>query len=379
MTDAGEGRVEADDKAILIVTDAYRPQTNGVVRSLEYMEDELGRMGFRVEILSPRDFRTLPCPSYPDIRLALTHRGTVRRRMIAAGCAHLHIATEGPLGLMAASVARRMGWPYTTAYHSRFPEYAAARVPLPAAWFYGWFRRFHNAGGGCLVATETLSRDLAARGFERLLPWSRGVDTKLFRPADGTILPADLPRPIFLYVGRVAVEKSIPEFLELDLPGTKVVVGDGPDLARLRRDYPAVHFTGVKTGEDLARHYASADVFVFPSRTDTFGLVLLEALACGVPVAAYPVMGPRDVLGPYAEGPDRVGVLSEDLRQAALDACGIPADRCRAHALHYSWEASARQFLTHVLSVRPAAVTPPPRRDKAGLSDRPRSGRLPGR
>ena len=351
---------EGDEKAILIVTDAYRPQVNGVVRSIEHMEEELDRMGYRVEVLSPHAFRTVPCPSYPDIRLALTHRGAVRRRMIAAGCAHLHIATEGPLGLMAASVARRMGWPYTTAYHSRFPEYAAARVPVPAAWFYGWFRRFHNAGGGCMVATETLRQDLAAHGFERLMTWSRGVDTALFRPTEGTAFPADLPRPIFLYVGRVAVEKSIPDFLDLDLPGTKVVVGDGPDLARLRRDYPAVHFTGARTGEDLARHYASADVFVFPSRTDTFGLVLLEALACGLPVAAYPVMGPRDVLGDHATGPDRVGVLSEDLRQAALDARAISSARCRAHALRYSWEACARQFLSNVLSVRPAAAIPPP-------------------
>jgi glycosyltransferase involved in cell wall biosynthesis len=253
-----------------------------------------------------------------------------------------------------------MGQPYTTAYHSRFPEYAAARLPLPAAWFYGWFRRFHNAGGGCMVATETLKRDLAAHGFKRLMIWSRGVDTALFRPMEEKVLPADLARPIFLYVGRVAVEKSIPDFLDLDLPGTKVVVGDGPDLAKLRRDYPAVHFTGAKTGEDLVRHYANADVFVFPSRTDTFGLVLLEALACGLPVAAYPVMGPRDVLEAHKAEPDRVGVLSEDLRQAALDAKDIPADRCRAHAQRYGWDACARQFLTNVLSVHPKMADPPP-------------------
>ncbi len=349
-----------DDKAILIVTDAYRPQVNGVVRSIEYMEEELRRMGFRVEILSPDAFRTMPCPGYSEIRLALTRPGTVRKHMIAAGCTHLHIATEGPLGLMAGSVARRLNWPFTTAYHSRFPEYAAARVPVPAAFFYGWFRRFHNKGDGCMVATETLRKDLANHGFKRLMRWSRGVDTSLFQPLRENDVAADLPRPVFLYVGRVSVEKSIPDFLELDLPGSKMVVGDGPELERLRRKYPDVHFTGAKTGTDLARYYASADVFVFPSRTDTFGLVLLEALACGLPVAAYPVMGPRDVLGDFASGPDRVGVLSEDLRQAALDARSISSDRCRAHALRYSWTTSAEQFRDNMLSVRSSATTDQP-------------------
>ncbi|WP_430473701.1 glycosyltransferase family 4 protein [Thalassospira lucentensis] len=353
-----------DEKAILIVTDAYRPQVNGVVRSIEYMEEELRGMGFRVEILSPDRFRTMPCPGYAEIRLALTRPATLRKHMIAAGCAHLHIATEGPLGLMAANIARRLSWPFTTAYHSRFPEYAAARVPLPAAFFYGWFRRFHNKGDGCMVVTETLKSDLANHGFKRLMRWSRGVDTSLFRSTPETDLVnevvADLPRPIFLYVGRVSVEKSIPDFLDLDLPGTKMVVGDGPELERLRRKYPGVQFTGAKTGTDLARHYANADVFVFPSKTDTFGLVVLEALACGLPIAAYPVMGPRDVLGEHATGPERIGVLSEDLRQAALDALDIPSDRCRAFALGYGWNSSAQQFRDNVLSVRSSVTTDVP-------------------
>ncbi len=339
-----------DEKALLIVTDAYRPQVNGVVRSIEYMEQELSRFGYRVEILSPAQFRTIPCPTYPDIRLALTHRGVVRRRMLEANCAHLHIATEGPLGLLAASAARRMRWAYTTAYHSRFPEYAAARFPLPASFFYGWFRRFHNAGHGCMVATQTLEDVLNEHGFKNLMRWSRGVETDQFRPRTDPVLPSDLPRPIFMYVGRVAVEKSIPEFLDLNLPGAKVVVGDGPDLERLRQTYPDVYFAGAQTGDALAQHYSSADVFVFPSRTDTFGLVLLESLACGVPVAAYPVMGPKDVLADSA-GPHGVGILSHDLRQAALDALDIPADRCRAFALHHSWENCAKQFLDNVLSV----------------------------
>ena len=333
--------------SILIVTDAWLPQVNGVVRSLEWTAGELEKMGVRVEFLSPQEFVTIPCPTYPDIRLSLTHRRAVQRRMAAYDCEHLHIATEGPLGLLAASAARRMGMPYTTGYHTRFPEYVEARWPLPVSWFYAWFRRFHNFGGGCMVATETLRADLERRGFRNLKMWSRGVDADLFRPTEDSVLPPDLPRPIFINVGRVSVEKNIKAFLDLDLPGSKVVVGDGPQLASLRKDYPDVYFTGAKSGEDLARHFASADAFVFPSLTDTFGLVILEALACGVPVAAYPVMGPRDVIGDSG-----TGVLSEDLRQAALDALQIPAERCRSWALKYSWASCTRQFLDNAVAAQ---------------------------
>lgn len=333
--------------SILIVTDAWLPQVNGVVRSLEWTARELEKMGVRVEFLSPQEFVTIPCPTYPDIRLSLTHRRAVQRRMAAYDCEHLHIATEGPLGLLAASAARRMGMPYTTGYHTRFPEYVEARWPLPVSWFYAWFRRFHNFGGGCMVATETLRADLERRGFRNLKMWSRGVDADLFRPRENSVLPPDLPRPIFINVGRVSVEKNIKAFLDLDLPGSKVVVGDGPQLASLRKEYPEAYFTGAKSGEDLARHFASADIFVFPSLTDTFGLVLLEALACGIPVAAYPVMGPRDVIGDSG-----TGVLSEDLRQAALDALQIPAERCRAWALKYSWASCTRQFLDNAVAAQ---------------------------
>ena len=333
--------------SILIVTDAWLPQVNGVVRSLEWTARELEKMGVRVEFLSPQEFVTIPCPTYPDIRLSLTHRRAVQRRMAAYDCEHLHIATEGPLGLLAASAARRMGMPYTTGYHTRFPEYVEARWPLPVSWFYAWFRRFHNFGGGCMVATETLRADLESRGFRNLKMWSRGVDADLFRPTEDSVLPPDLPRPIFINVGRVSVEKNIKAFLDLDLPGSKVVVGDGPQLASLRKDYPDVYFTGAKSGEDLARHFASADAFVFPSLTDTFGLVILEALACGVPVAAYPVMGPRDVIGDSGRG-----VLSEDLRQAALDALQIPSERCRSWALKYSWASCTRQFLDNAVAAQ---------------------------
>ncbi|MEJ8474812.1 glycosyltransferase family 4 protein [Roseibium algae] len=328
--------------SILIVTDAWRPQINGVVRSLERTASELEKIGVRVEFLTPADFRTLPCPTYPEIRLSLAHKGMVRRRIKAHGCEHLHIATEGPLGLMSASIARNWNMPFTTSYHTRFPEYVSARLPIPLAWSYGWLRRFHNSGQGCMVATRSLEDDLRARGFKHLQRWSRGVDEHAFQPFEGSVLPADLPRPIFMNVGRVAVEKNIEAFLELDLPGSKVVVGDGPQLESLKRKYPDVHFTGSKVDEELARHYASADVFVFPSLTDTFGNVLLEALACGVPVAAFPVMGPLDVIGETG-----AGVLSENLQEAALAALDIPRDHCRQVALNYTWAASAMQFLNN--------------------------------
>jgi len=350
MTGSPERAGNGSGTSILIVTDAWRPQVNGVVRSIEYTARELEKMGVRVEILSPQDFATLPCPTYPEIRLSLTHRGAIRRRIEASGCAHLHIATEGPLGLLAGSAARQIGMEFTTSYHTRFPEYVQARWPLPVGWLYAWFRRFHNFGAGCMVATETLRQDLAGRGFRNLVLWPKGVDAELFRPIGDSVLPEALPRPIFMNVGRVAVEKNIEAFLKLDLPGSKVGVGDGPDLDRLRRAYPAVHFTGGKSGEDLARHFASADVFVCPSRTETFGLVLLEALACGVPVAAYPVMGPKDVIADSG-----TGILSEDLRQAALDALDIPPERCRAWALRYSWANAARQFLDNATAPARAA------------------------
>jgi glycosyltransferase involved in cell wall biosynthesis len=327
-------------KSLLFVSDAWHPQVNGVVRTLEYTTRELEKRGIRVEYLTPNGFTTIPCPTYPEIRLALTTRGRVRQRIKHFDCDHIHIATEGPLGLLAAKVARKEKRSFTTSYHTRFPEYVAARVPLPKAPFYAWFRRFHNSASGCMVATDELETSLRDRKFQNLMRWSRGVDTDIFKHYEGSVLPSDLPRPVFMNVGRVSVEKNISAFLDLDLPGSKVVVGDGPQLETLKRDYPDVHFTGSKTGEDLARHYASADAFVFPSRTDTFGLVLLEALACGVPVAAYPVMGPVDVIGDSG-----AGILSDDLREAALAALDIPRDVCRATALSQSWAVCTDQFL----------------------------------
>lgn len=334
---------------ILVVTDAWHPQINGVVRSLERTAQELERMGVGVDFLTPQEFRTLPCPSYPEIRLSLTGPGRVRRRIAESGADFVHIATEGPLGLLARHAQLSRGQTYTTSYHTRFPEYVSARFPVPESWSYALLRRFHNSGSACMVATASLELDLASRGFRHLRRWSRGVDHNLFRPQSLDVY-GDLPRPIFVNVGRVAVEKNIKAFLDLELPGSKVVVGGGPQLDALRRAYPHVHFTGPKTGEDLAAHYAAADVFVFPSLTDTFGNVLLEALACGVPVAAFPVTGPLDVIGTTG-----AGVLDRELGKAALAALDIDRERCREVALGYTWEKSARQFLNAVLGAQGAA------------------------
>ena len=253
----------------------------------------------------------------------------------------VHIATEGPLGIAARRYCMKRGIPFTTAFHTKFPEYLNARMRVPVSWSYKAMRRFHAPASSVMVATQTVENELRGRGFANIKRWSRGVDTKLFRPRDKSFL--DLPRPIALYVGRVAVEKNIEAFLQVKHPGRKVVVGDGPQMKELTRKYPDVHFVGVKEGEDLAKHYAAADVFVFPSLTDTFGLVLIEALACGVPVAAYPVAGPLDVIG---DAP--VGCLHADLTTAVQRALGASPDACLAHAKSYSWDASVQQFLANV-------------------------------
>jgi glycosyltransferase involved in cell wall biosynthesis len=323
---------------ILIVTDAWEPQVNGVVRTLQMVARELRSLGCTVEMITPADYPTLPLPSYSDIRLAVTTRFGIGRRIAQIAPEHVHIATEGPLGIAARAACLRAGRRFTTSYHTRFPEYLSARLPVPEKWSYRWFRRFHGAAAATLVATPTLHAELAQKGFSNLKLWNRGVDTELFHPKHRKALP--YPGPIFLYVGRVAVEKNLRAFLDLDLPGTKVVVGDGPDLDWLREAYPDAVFTGAKSGQELAEIYASADVFVFPSRTDTFGLVLLEALASGVPVAAYPVMGPADV---FADGSG--GVLSGDLRAAALQAMDLSREEARAKAMRFSWRACAETFL----------------------------------
>jgi len=321
---------------LLIVTDAWHPAVDGVVRTIDSVTDELRILGHEVQVIGTDRFHTLPLPSYPEVRLAW-NAGRLAAMIDAFAPDAIHIATEGPLGLAARRYCLRAKRPFTTAFHTRFPEYLASRLPVPLGWSYAALRRFHAPAAAVMVATPTLERTLREWGFDRLRLWTRGVDTELFRPRDKSFL--DAPRPISLCVGRVAVEKNLEAFLRLDLPGTKYVVGDGPQLASLRRRYPEARFVGYKHGEELARYYAAADVFVFPSMTDTFGLVLLESLAAGVPVAAYPVPGPLDVIG--ASG---VGSLREDLGAAARAALAIDPERCRAHALTFSWAASARQF-----------------------------------
>jgi glycosyltransferase involved in cell wall biosynthesis len=332
---------------ILIATDAWRPQINGVVRTYETLQAECARLGHEVEFLTPAGFRTVPCPTYPEIRLALIRRRDAARVLNAFAPHHVHVATEGPIGLAMRGHCLRAGLRFTTSYHTRFPEYVSARFPVPEAWGYALERWFHNAGNGVMVATPSLRAELSAKGLKRLLPWSRGVDTGTFRPrpvrrfGDG---------PVFLYVGRVAIEKNIRAFLDLDLPGRKAVVGSGPHLEQLRAAYPDAAFTGPLIGEALSEAYASADVFVFPSRTDTYGVVLLEALASGLPVAAYPVTGPLDVV---AQG--KVGFLDEDLRKAALQALTVDRRVCRDYALTFGWEKCARQFLDNISQVHAAA------------------------
>ena len=348
---------------ILIISDAWTPQVNGVVRTLSTVAGELRAMGHVVDVIGPDRFRTLPCPTYPDIRLSLLPRRALTRMVEAFGPDALHISTEGPLGIAARSLAMRRGWPFTTAFHTRFPEYLHARTRVPTGLSYAWLRRFHGAGAGLMVATESLRQELAGRGFRNIRPWSRGVDLKLFQPEPREAW--GLPRPIFAYVGRVAVEKNIGAFLGLDLPGSKVVVGDGPARAALQRRYPGVFFAGMRHGASLAMAFAGADVFVFPSVTATFGLVLLESLACGTPVAAFPVTGPRDVL---ASGGPGVGATDVDLRAAALRALEA-GDRaaCRSHSERFSWRACAESFVHNLVPIRAMRVQNPAAAEEPGL------------
>ncbi len=335
---------------VVIVSDAWQPQVNGVVRTLSTVASELETIGHRVDVIGPDQFRTVAMPTYPDIRLALFPGRRMAQLIERNSPEALHIATEGPLGIAARRWALRRGCAFTTAFHTRFPEYLAARVAVPLGWSYAWLRRFHAAGQGMMVATHSLAEELAARGFDHILPWTRGVDLSLFTPDAAAGSPEDvhagLARPVFAYIGRIAVEKNIAAFLDLELPGSKLVVGDGPQLAELRRRYPAVRFTGARSGAALAAAYAGADVMVFPSRTDTFGLVLLEALACGTPVAAFPVTGPKDVL---ADADADVGAMDEDLGAACLRALASNRAACRRHAERFSWRACAELFVSNLV------------------------------
>jgi len=327
---------------ILISTDAWAPQVNGVVRTLEQTSRELERMGHVVRFVTPQGFKTIPMPTYPEIRLAVGAKAEIARIVDDFQPDRIHISTEGTLGLAMRRCCLRRNLAFTTSFHTRFPEYIRARFGIPAFLPFAGLRWFHGPASAVMVATRSLQQELDARGFKNLRLWSRGVDVERFKPRDKDWL--NLPRPVFLYVGRVAIEKSVEDFLKLDLPGSKLVVGDGPQFAELRARYPGVTFAGPKFGDELARHYSAADVFVFPSRTDTFGLVVLEALASGLPVAAYPVHGPRDIIADDT----KVGALSEDLRAAALHCLTLKAQDCRAFALTYSWDACSRQFLANL-------------------------------
>jgi glycosyltransferase involved in cell wall biosynthesis len=334
---------------VMIATDAWRPQVNGVVRTLNSLARAAAKLNVEVEFLSPDGFWTFPVPTYPGLRLALPHGKRIAARIEASRPDAIHIATEGPIGHAVRAYCVRNARPFTTSYTTRFPEYISARSPIPASWVYNVLRRFHAAATVTMVATPSLMTELSGRGFSNLGMWTRGVDVDLFRP--DRAIDLDFPRPIFMSVGRVAVEKNLPAFLSLDLPGTKVVIGAGPQEAELKRRYPSVKFLGQLDNGILAAHLAAADVFVFPSLTDTFGIVQLEALASGVPIAAFPVTGPKDVIG---DSP--IGVLNEDLRAACMQAISISREACREFALHYSWENSARQFISHAHKVAVGAA-----------------------
>ena len=332
---------------ILIVSDAWLPQLNGVVRALSTTRERLLGMGHEVEVLGPDRFRTVPCPTYPEIRLALTLPGRVGRLIETFAPDAVHIATEGPLGWCARHWLGRRNLRFTTSFHTLFPLYLKLRAGIPERWSYALLRRFHNAAAHTMCSTSSLEALLTQQGIPRLARWIRGVDTALFRP----VAPANLnlPAPILMYVGRLAVEKNIEAFLSIDRPGTKVLVGDGPARAALERRFPEAVFLGPRMGEALVAHYCAADLFVFPSKTDTLGLVMLEALACGTPVAAYPVPGPNDVIGTST-----AGALNEDLGVAIDAALNIPAQACLDRAATFDWDVSARQFLHNLVAVESA-------------------------
>jgi glycosyltransferase involved in cell wall biosynthesis len=329
---------------VLVATDAWQPQVNGVVRTLGCLARAANKLGAAIEFLSPEGFSSFQVPTYPGLRLALPNRRGIAERIEATRPDAIHIATEGPIGFAVRSYCRRNRRPFTTSYTTRFPEYISARSPIPQSSIYAVLRWFHSAATVTMVATPSLMAELGQRGFANLGMWTRGVDVDLFRP-DRAIDPG-FPRPIFMTVGRIAVEKNLEAFLSLDLPGTKVVIGAGPQEAKLKRNFPGTKFLGPLENGILAAHLAAADVFVFPSRTDTFGIVQLEALASGVPIAAFPVTGPQDVVGNRP-----IGVLHEDLGRACLEALQLSRDTCRKFALDCSWENSARQFLGHVRKV----------------------------
>lgn len=331
-------------KKLLLITDAWQPLTNGVVTTYNNVIRELAVLGVQTDVIHPGLFRSIRCPGYPEIPLSL-NVWKLGRMIEESAADHIHVAVEGPLGLAARYFLDSKGLRYTTSFHTRFPEYVKERFPfIPLSLGYRFMKWFHRRSERILVTTPSMREDLARYGFERMSVWGRGVDTGLFRPNGKAA--NDPVNPKFLYVGRVAVEKNIEVFLGLDLPGEKIVVGDGPSRRMLEQRYPEARFTGYKYGAELAEYFGSADVFVFPSRTDTFGLVMLEAMACGTPVAAFPVPGPIDVVTPGV-----TGILDNDLENAALQALQLNRDSCREFALSRSWRACAQTMLDNLAPV----------------------------
>jgi glycosyltransferase involved in cell wall biosynthesis len=328
---------------IIIATDAWKPQINGVVTTLEKTGEELTALGNDVKYITPEGFETFPCPSYPSIRLAIRPKNKVASILDEFAPDVIHIATEGPIGQAVRAYCVKNNLQFTSSYHTQFPEYVRLRAPIPVSWTYAFLRRFHNKAKRTMVPTASQQQRLLENKFSNVVVWSRGVDTTLFHPRDKNFIKAT--RPISMYMGRVAVEKNIEAFLDLELPGTKFIIGDGPDLEALKKKYPVVMFTGFKQGEELARYLAAADVFVFPSLTDTFGLVMLEAMASGVPVAAFPVTGPIDVI---IQG--ETGIFDNDLKKAVLKALELKPDDCVAYARNNSWRNCAETFFNYLES-----------------------------
>jgi len=350
---------------LALVTDAWEPQVNGVVTTLVELVREVRQAGHEVEVIHPGQFRTRPCPGYAGIDLAVRPRKALGQRLDTLAPHAIHIATEGPLGWAARAYCLKRGLAFTTAYHTRFPEILQAALRVPLAWGYALFRHFHRPSSGVLVPTQGVLNLLQERGFRNLQPWTHGVDLRLFPYQDEVrSYPGlqDLPRPVSLFVGRVSYEKNIEAFLRLDVPGCKIVCGVGPLEAALKARYPRVHWLGILPRAELAQVYAAADVFVMPSRSETFGLVMLEAMACGTPVAAYPVDGPLEVLGQHA-GRAQGGVLDEDLQQAWYRAQAVPRHAARQRAEVFSWEQAARQFLTRLVPVRQAEPLSGPQKE----------------
>lgn len=326
---------------VLIVTDAWKPQVNGVVRTLDSTTSHLRMMGHQVEMVTPLGCKSIPCPTYKEISLAISPSRLVKNSFDQFRPEVIHIATEGPLGWSARRFCKKNNLQFTTSFHTQFPEYIHARTKIPTGWTYKVLRRFHSLARQVMVTTLSMEKKLSSAGFKNLTKWSRGVDTHLFRPQSRGYLGS---KPQLLYVGRVAVEKNLEAFLDMNIDAHKIVVGDGPQRPDLKLKYPEVDFVGAKFGDELVQYYSMADAFVFPSKTDTFGLVMLEALACGTPVAAYPVEGPVDVIQS-----SEIGCLNNDLKKATLMALTKSRKKCRSYALEYSWEKCTKQFFNNLL------------------------------